>query len=1517
MLHPNEIDRVLAAARARARQTSTHRTDAFQQPPTPSVIVPGRVRGAAAASPGATRRTHTLQSSLGTGINPWWRYEEENVPGGGHVMVNVGTGNMLLQDDDMAVPHKGISLTLRRTYNSQSQHDTAGTDGAVPSMYGNGWTNTFDAHLSGSRTGTISVWDVDGARYDYTVAADGVTMVPPPGQHAALTTDGATGYLWTKKSGTTYYFWAPDGATAWPSSVYQQYGAYAGRLYQIIARNRYTYLTFLYSWDTNPTPGGKISAIAAQTESGLTATLAFGDVGGRRVLSSITFPDGSTTVSYGYDANGNLLNVSRPPNNAAGTRLSHSYGYQTLGTYTVMSWADSPRWESCASGCGSEGAWLQFGFTGTSASLALSTIGHGGVINPTIPDGSSSPALQSGYPTSAVWYSTEYFTSGTSTSTLRDSDGHATNWVVDSYGRPRQTQECTATTGGSCSGTWLVSNKTWDSDNNLATEIDPRNNETYYLYDPRGNTTVVAGPYTTTSQGSFLPTKIYDYDVNNNVVAYCDENEVHQAGVDYQPVSFSISSNDSLCSSQMGSMPYWHATYTYPSWEPAGELASMTTPMGYTRTFSYTPSQQTGYDYGLPTAITGSSITQFDGSLIAPTQTFWYDASGSLACYSRGAGTWVLTYDADNRLSTVADPEDNGTRTSVCGKSWGSTSLQATTTYYPSGDVQSRQSMAAKAIGVQTTVGYDADGNVTRETSHHGCSSAPCSGSVTTKYYDGAGRLVEVVLPSDPTDDYGPASAWITRYLYDITGGGNVSFYSIPFTAHGNLFETQEIFTGSHPSTLNVKGQAFDALDRLVTKYAADISPQPSIRATTNAYDASATTLGLLTSVTDPLGIVTHFDYDSAGRKASVTFTGDGGVTPDRRFTYDPSGRPAVIKSAMLGTQQTSYDLDGRVAEVDEFAGGTNALTSPARIKYAYYGDGSRKSLSVTSSALTADPLMSYAYRSDGARTKLQVTRNGMAAPFSWTYDSEGRVLTQSDPLTSTVIPSPATPVRPGTTYGSTRYAYDSGGSLASLILPVNANFNNIVHDAEGSPTHYVEAFPVVGGSWPLTADLNITTRGEAQSLHAAYAGGSQQGTSGFVWTKTMLLGSMTDGEPPLAVAFDEGTGAPLAPDVTQFPDNCPGNVHNSSYTYDVKSRRIASEHDVTYNPDSCTYYSTMTRSAYDAEDHVVFDATDVNLPGTTIRWNPLGHPISIGGSSPSNPPQTLHYDADKLLFASDANGALIVLNVEALGQVAPDNTVTVNDRDYSGMTVMQHSGRGYTAWDGTVSIVRYKFSPQVGAYIQGSPVGAGPVGSGAQANFNYIHPDGFETGFGTVQGTRVSHDDGWTTPDAYVGDVHDPMSQKPFMWNRNNPYTYSDPSGFLTFYQIWRAIFHGECPVPETSDQDLARMQWAAKYEPDAGGREMPFDRIRELPKQRGDPPKGDDGNSLELHHRDQNSQGPIDEMTRTEHRLGENYRANHTNSGGSRSQVDHGPAWRKHVREHWEAWWDRYMHSGGAQKL
>jgi hypothetical protein len=43
------------------------------------------------------------------------------------------------------------------------------------------------------------------------------------------------------------------------------------------------------------------------------------------------------------------------------------------------------------------------------------------------------------------------------------------------------------------------------------------------------------------------------------------------------------------------------------------------------------------------------------------------------------------------------------------------------------------------------------------------------------------------------------------------------------------------------------------------------------------------------------------------------------------------------------------------------------------------------------------------------------------------------------------------------------------------------------------------------------------------------------------------------------------------------------------------------------------------------------------------------------------------------------------------------------------------------------------------------------------------------------------------------------------------------------------------------------------------------------------GKPPIGDDGHPIELHHKDGTDKGPLNPMTRTDHRLGDNYKLNH----------------------------------------
>jgi YD repeat-containing protein len=1405
MLRPSDLDFVAAKARERARQALTHRPHAQQQTVVPREIEPARTRGGAPAK-AATRTTLSVQAASGTGINPWWRYQEESIPGDGRAMINVGTGNLVLQDDDMNVPHKGIALAFRRTYNSQSLHDVNGDEGGVhtstPAMYGNGWTNTFDAHLVKVGPGNWSVYDIDGARYDYVENVPGdpsAGYTGHPGQHAILASDGQCGMTWTKKSGTIYYFYRDNPAVGCPALP--SIGGYAGRLYQIIGRNRNTSLTFLYSWvNGDASSTGKVSAITVQTESGASATLSFADFAGHQLLQQITYPDGLTSVTYGYDDTGNLTTVTRPANNGAGTKPVQTYGYQALGTGSVLQWAASPRW--CASTCGTDGALTAFAYSGTNpAGSTINAISRTAVINPTIPDGSNSTVLQPGYPGGWQLYLTEYYTTGGSNATFRDSDGHATNWVLDSLARPTQTQECTAGANQTCGGTVLVTNETWDSDNNLVSETDPRGNETDYLHDPMGNTTAVGQPYTTTSDGSFKPTQLYDYDQFNNVVAYCDASETHAARADWTPPQASVSTNESLCASQAGSVPYWHATYSYPSYEQYGELASMTTPSGYTRSLSYSASQQAGADYGLPTSITGTPFAQIDGTSITPTQAFWYDANGYLRCYSKGQGASVLSYDQLGRILSVADPDDSSANSSsVCGKSTGLAGWNTQTTYgyFPNGTLQWSQTPPQRTGGVTTSFTYDLDDNPTTETHHYSCiSGSSCTPGVTTKWYDGADRLVEVQLPHDPSDFYAPG--WLTRYIYDLSGGGSVSFAGTGFRAYGNLFKTQEWVLApgaTSPSWLDLRASAFDGLDRLVTKYG--FPPNSStLRATTNTYDATTGTLGLLTSTTDPLGENTAYTYDNRGHTTNVTFSGDGGVTPNKWFAYDANGREVSATGAAYGTQMTAYDVDGHVKEVDEPASGS--LTSPAQIRYDYYPNGEEKAVNVTSSALNAAPLISYAYRTDGALSRTRVGY-GRGGDFSFAYTDAGRELTAADPYTGMTMPGPGSPVPPGTAYAPVTSSYGTDGQLTKLVLPQTMAYT-IGHDVEGHVATWSAPDSQAG---PDFMALQDTVRGE--NIGESFSSGD--GGHATILSQQSANGAMvkaqphTTGQPdPMYSNVVDPYNAVVAstshnwyvknndPTAYQSPGGtagAPGSwVYCGRYTsmniYDAASRLTgrngaladASSDPSCTDPDGSATSSSTVLYSYDAENHHL--TTGVAQP--TLTWSPLGHPSKVGANS-------VHYDGNVPLFVTDADGALLDVKIAALGDVGSSGLLTVWDRDFSGLRQMGHDDSHYDAvWFATSQYRFYGTPPQsINHFFNGSSSTPPPTATASGGLIPYNRLEGFDVGKITIQGARaVDNTSGqWTTPDAYAGDVHDPMSQKAFMWDRSNPYAYSDPNGYF-----------------------------------------------------------------------------------------------------------------------------------------
>lgn len=1036
-----------------------------------------------------------------TGINPWWTYEEHAIPGVGRAMVNVANGNLVVQADDLSIPERGVSLSFRRTYNSQSRHDYNNTDSSTRDLYGNGWTNTWDAHISysGGTTPTIYVYDVDGTRYAYKSDGAGNWTAPAGMQGTTLAPDAVNPcyYDWTKKSGTEYQFfsWNYNGSGC-PGAA----GLLNGRIYRIYGRNVNNDLEFDYSY----TVGGSITSLTKITvqQGGVNlANLLFGQQSqpndGHVLLNAIQLLDQGfivmKTISYYYDSSDNLTDVcelgnSNPTYAASEPCQANSIHEQyAYGPNHQLMLVNSPNWVMTDYGCGSYHA---FSYDGENRVIALQ---DDGTINPSIPDGTTSgeaasirclndgSTLQPDYPMTYGASSRNYwsgsFTYGAGTASLTDSDGHRARWDFDGSSRVTQMSE-------GWNGAWMLTSlMQWDSQNNLIETTDPRNQVTDYAYDGNGNTIAVALP--APSPGGTRPTSYYSYDVQtqngvtfnyNNVTAYCDPQTVGSAGYDWanRPI------NDHLCTAATARTFTWdHSDGS----EPFGRLTAMKAANGYVTTLTYPSSP----DYGLPSDVQSACITQGDGTQRCPHQTFAYDSYGNLTSYSSASGAsgnWTLAYDYAHRLTSATDP----------------TGVTSYKYYYDDGSASKTETAYQHANGTGPQFIYDADGNMVEETASHG-GTYNSSGSTPTfaapqqtyKFYDAADRLVEVVQPHDANADI-YAQSWITRYIYDISESGDAASLTFNHTtlsghAYGNLYKTQEwlpasrVLTESYSDMTQTtfqdqKAQTFDPLDRVVTKTQfVNQNSTDVLNTDTNTYDtgADASDAGLLTKSCNALNTCTNYSYDDEGHTSALTFT-DG--TPSRTYTYDLDGR-TLSASNTYGIQTYSYDVYGRLTSSSEglATGNPNGvtLTGSTTLTYHYYDDGKRSALDVATNgtgAFTQTSLFAYAYRTDGILQWQQIndgsipgfTQAGTLA-LSMTYDNVGRLTKRVE----SGVGSNSTPITA---------TYDANGMATSKSYP-GGTLASIQYDAGGAPIGYQPTYP--GQTYFPTEEYSYTTRGELE----------------------------------------------------------------------------------------------------------------------------------------------------------------------------------------------------------------------------------------------------------------------------------------------------------------------------------------------------------------------------------------------------------------------------------------------------
>jgi YD repeat-containing protein len=822
--------------------------------------------------------------------------------------------------------------------------------------------------------------------------------------------------------------------------------------------------------------------------------------------------------------------------------------------------------------------------------------------------------------------------------------------------------------------------------------------------------------------------------------------------------------------------------------------------------------------------VQGDAISQpIDGTTPSrtPTQTFAYDAYGNLTSYNNGSGTTSLTYDTTttklNRLISVTDPDDY-------------TSYRY---YYANGQISKTETAYQHGTGTGPTISYDADGNLVQVNSYHGGAynsagplpTLPSVVTTTTKYYDGADRLVEVKQMRDPN---GTAEAytspWITRYIYDLSQGHTVpgatpTIGGQTVWAYGNLFKTEELTpatdtvafsntatTASNTSFHELKGNAFDALDRAVTRYFYVISGSSDVlQHETYTYDTanaiSSNNAGELASDENGLSQYTYYAYDNTGKTLQDQHTASPAL--DRQFTYDPDGRTVAATVPNFGTQTYAYDSDGRITQSAE----PTSMESHATITYEYYADGTRKALDVSSALLTQNSLFAYAYRADGKLETQQINQPSNTlvgtTTLTFSYSNAGRLNTRSES-------------GPGGNSTPTQFKYNASyGFLTETDFPGANKETNIQFDPSGA------ALGQTSNWWPSTpSTYSLTVRGEMRTSTGPISTNQPPPSVNImangVAVSTRYQVSKTLSTTSWNTTIDPRMGVFISSSATDTGSD----EDDQSVGFDAIGRATEDLNNYTPGPscDTCQEKVSITNRGYDQENHVIttnqeqcgYVGCAVSPYATvTYDWGAEGHPIRIGTSYKGSATayETLHWAGNQLLFTTHG-GVLDDIKVGEIGDITPQDPnykgVTFWDRDVSSNVVYCHNATG-AAGNGTPAFpystgyknlsVEFTHNPcQVYsgesmavpssmfwgsvAYTMGS--GTPPlVGSGGLLTMP--RGDGFNDGFNILQGVRIydSTLGGWATPDAYQGDVHDPMSQKSYVWNRDNASTYADPAGF------------------------------------------------------------------------------------------------------------------------------------------
>jgi RHS repeat-associated protein len=169
---------------------------------------------------------------------------------------------------------------------------------------------------------------------------------------------------------------------------------------------------------------------------------------------------------------------------------------------------------------------------------------------------------------------------------------------------------------------------------------------------------------------------------------------------------------------------------------------------------------------------------------------------------------------------------------------------------------------------------------------------------------------------------------------------------------------------------------------------------------------------GNITQMTDELGRITSYAYNSNNSVALITQPAVNGTNPKTSYTYNSFGEPLTVTDPLGNVTTNTYDAHGNLLTVATPA--PNSNTAPSVTQFAYNSLGELTQIT--------DPLgriTKFAYTSAGLIYTITDAQNNVT---TYGYDSNGNRTSVTDAMNN-----------------QTTFAYDAGNRLTTITYPGNA----------------------------------------------------------------------------------------------------------------------------------------------------------------------------------------------------------------------------------------------------------------------------------------------------------------------------------------------------------------------------------------------------------------------------------------------------------------------------------------------